>query len=160
MAEALSHLELLEQRNNSLEQALRVERERNQWLSSSQRHALSSRVHLLAIFEEAKVDHSDDDSDVGETSNTAAFINPADISDDEVEDVLESSYHTNPSQPTIKLPRHMKLNPPETFSGRQRESVDAWIFQVEDYMDFCQLDAALRVHYASTLFHDNARVWW
>ena len=70
------------------------------------------------------------------------------------------STSASPGNPVTGLPLGFKPAKPDTFTGKRGESLDSWLFQVEQYMDLCQLQQATRVQYTTTLLKDNAMVWW
>jgi hypothetical protein len=55
----------------------------------------------------------------------------------------------------------LKFIRPETFDGSSSSSVDAWVFQLEQYFTACgcQEDAA-KILLASTLLRGHASAWW
>ena len=57
------------------------------------------------------------------------------------------------------LPQGFKPTKPDMFSGRRNESLDSWLFQVEQYMELCKLPVQVYVQYATTLLRENAMVW-
>lgn len=55
----------------------------------------------------------------------------------------------------------LRLKEPENFSGKPRESVERWLFQVEQYFIAAgEEDDAVKVAFAGALLRDTALAWW
>jgi len=55
----------------------------------------------------------------------------------------------------------LRLKEPENFSGKPRESVERWIFQVEQYfLAAGEEEDSVKVAFAGALLRDTALAWW
>ena len=60
----------------------------------------------------------------------------------------------------ITTPFTFKPVSPGNFHGKQDESLDAWLFQVEQYIQLCSIPPHQQVIFVSSLLRDNAAIWW
>jgi hypothetical protein len=66
-----------------------------------------------------------------------------------------------PAQPPVITTIPVKPSKPVPFAGKKGESVEAWVFQIEQYFRLCQLkDETTRAAYAVSYLKDNAALWW
>jgi Retrotransposon gag protein/Zinc knuckle len=49
---------------------------------------------------------------------------------------------------------------PGLFDGSPTTSVDAWLFQMEQYFKLCPMSAELQINTAAMHFRENAALWW
>ena len=75
-------------------------------------------------------------------------------------ELVEPIPSTSQQPSTSQALNHLKPTKPDTFYAKRRESVEAWIFQVQQYFNLCQTPANLQVPFASSLLHDHAAIWW
>jgi hypothetical protein len=61
---------------------------------------------------------------------------------------------TPPQAPRIKPDR------PSPFSGKKSESLEAWIFQMQQYCDLAPVPNDERIRFAATFLKDQAALWW
>ena len=72
-----------------------------------------------------------------------------------------SSLRVNPSMSSSVLPPKVKISPPSTFTGARSVNVDAWIFEVNQYLTLCGVSTEeQRVAVASSYFKEAALQWW
>ena len=57
------------------------------------------------------------------------------------------------------VPR-IKPDHPPPFTGRRSESLEAWIFQMQQFCDLAPVPPADRITFAATFFKDQAALWW
>jgi hypothetical protein len=62
--------------------------------------------------------------------------------------------------PTSEKPDLPKPAKPSTFSGKTGESVDTWIFTIEQYFKLVQVPTETRILLAASYLVDNAATWW
>jgi hypothetical protein len=65
----------------------------------------------------------------------------------------------NPAPVVIPAPR-IKPERPPPFTGKKSESLEAWIFQMQQYCNLAQVPANDRILFAGTFFKDQAAIWW
>ena len=56
--------------------------------------------------------------------------------------------------------RSWKPERPTTYKGTKGESLEAWIFQVEQYCEILRTPAVERVPFAGTFLKEHAAMWW
>ena len=66
---------------------------------------------------------------------------------------------TTPAQASL-FNVSIKPREPPAFTRDKGQDVVAWLHQVDDYLEFVQLDERQAVAYIILLLHGNARVWW
>ena len=72
------------------------------------------------------------------------------------EQLVQENVNSNPV-----TTRTYKPQKPDAFHGRRNESVDVWIFKMEEYFRLCKLtDPKEQADYGASFFKDNAAVWW
>lgn len=59
-----------------------------------------------------------------------------------------------PQAPRIKPDR------PSPFSGKKFESLEAWIFQMQQYCELAPVPEGDRIRFAATFLKDQAALWW
>ena len=68
-----------------------------------------------------------------------------------------------PQNPTIQniipAPR-IKPDRPPPFLGKKSESLETWIFQMEQFCEVAQVAEDDRIPFATTFFKDQAALWW
>jgi Retrotransposon gag protein/Zinc knuckle len=64
-----------------------------------------------------------------------------------------------PPAPTAPILR-VKPDRPAPFTGKRSESLEAWIFQMQQFCTLAQVPIADRVPLAATFFKDQAALWW
>jgi hypothetical protein len=67
-----------------------------------------------------------------------------------------------PAAPDPALPHfvHLKPDRPPPFSGKKGESLEAWIFQMEQYCELLPVLVPSRVPFAATFLKENAALWY
>jgi hypothetical protein len=55
---------------------------------------------------------------------------------------------------------NVKPSKPEPFTGKRGESIDAWIFQVEQYMFISKVEESQRIMLAASFLKEHAALWW
>src|SRR4051795_3571325 len=61
---------------------------------------------------------------------------------------------------THPLEIRLKLAKPKTFGGKSNESVDTWIFQVEQYFRITESPEDKKIPFAASFLTDHAATWW
>ena len=56
--------------------------------------------------------------------------------------------------------RYPKPDKPSAFTGRRGESVDSWLFQLEQYFNLTELPEDRQAFFAASFFKENAALWW
>src|SRR3954451_22066843 len=59
-----------------------------------------------------------------------------------------------------RLPPNIKPDRPAPFSGKKGESLETWIFQVEQYCSLLSIPIATQARFAATFLKDTAALWW
>lgn len=54
----------------------------------------------------------------------------------------------------------IKPERPSPFTGKKSESLEAWVFQMQQFCELAPVPAADRIAFASTFFKDQAALWW
>jgi hypothetical protein len=54
----------------------------------------------------------------------------------------------------------VKPDRPPPFTGRRSESLEAWIFQMQQFCDLAPVPDNDRIAFAATFFKDQAALWW
>jgi hypothetical protein len=54
----------------------------------------------------------------------------------------------------------VKPDRPSPFSGKKSESLEGWIFQMQQYCDLLPVPLQNRIAFAGTFFKDQAALWW
>ena len=57
-------------------------------------------------------------------------------------------------------PPRIKPDRPPPFSGRKTESLEAWIFQMQQFCVLAPIPEADRIQFAATFLKDQAALWW
>ena len=65
-----------------------------------------------------------------------------------------------PRAPQPPPPARIKPDRPPPFSGRKLESLEAWIFQMDQYCQIAPVPVEERILFAATFFKDQAALWW
>ena len=68
-----------------------------------------------------------------------------------------------PAPPAIQVQgpaNQVKPDRPSPFSGKKSESLEGWIFQMQQYCDLLPVPPANRIAFAGTFFKDQAALWW
>ena len=60
----------------------------------------------------------------------------------------------------VQAPPRIKPDRPPPFSGRKTESLEAWIFQMQQFCTLAPVPEADRITFAATFFKDQAALWW
>ena len=59
-----------------------------------------------------------------------------------------------------RLPIYQPIRP-DTFAGMKKgQTVEAWLFQLRQYFEACQMDSNIQVPFAASLLRDEAAIWW
>ena len=61
-----------------------------------------------------------------------------------------------PAVPAVRV----KPERPPAFTGKRSESLEAWIFQMQQYCALAQVPGADQVAMAATFFKEQAALWW
>jgi hypothetical protein len=66
-----------------------------------------------------------------------------------------------PVQPPVppQVPR-IKPDRPSPFHGKKSESLEAWIFQMQQYCELAPVPDDDRIRFAATFLKDQAALWW
>jgi hypothetical protein len=66
-----------------------------------------------------------------------------------------------PPQQNIQVqgPSQVKPDQPSPFSGKKTESLEGWIFQMQQYCDLLPVPQDTRITFAGTFFKDQAALW-
>lgn len=62
--------------------------------------------------------------------------------------------------PVVAPAPRIKPDRPPPFSGKKSESLEAWIFQMQQYCHLAPVPEADRINFAATFFKDQAALWW
>ena len=62
-------------------------------------------------------------------------------------------------QNVIPAPR-IKPDRPAPFTGKKSESLEAWIFQMQQFCEIAPVPEEDRIQFATTFFKDQAALWW
>ena len=62
-------------------------------------------------------------------------------------------------QNAAPIPR-IKPERPSPFTGRKSESLEAWIFQMQQFCNLAPVPEEDRIQFATTFFKDQAALWW
>ena len=54
----------------------------------------------------------------------------------------------------------VKVEKPETYSGKKSRDLDTWLFQVREHLDITTIPVRGHVPYAASLLRGNAALWW
>ena len=54
----------------------------------------------------------------------------------------------------------VKVEEPETYSGKKGRDLDTWLFQVREHLNITSIPKRGHVPYAASLLHGNAALWW
>ena len=65
-----------------------------------------------------------------------------------------------PVAPPVQAPVRIKPDRPSPFSGKKSESLEAWIFQMQQFCTLTPVPEADRIQFAATFFKDQAALWW
>jgi hypothetical protein len=65
----------------------------------------------------------------------------------------------NPAPPQPQAPR-IKPDRPSPFNGKKSESLEAWIFQMQQYCDLAPVPDNEHIRFAATFLKDQAALWW
>jgi Ty3 transposon capsid-like protein/Zinc knuckle len=57
-------------------------------------------------------------------------------------------------------PPRIKPDRPSPFSGKKSESLEAWIFQMQQFCELAPVPEGDRIPFAATFFKDQAALWW
>ena len=60
----------------------------------------------------------------------------------------------------LRLPNSIKPNKPETFDGGLETSVETWLFSLENFNVFYEMNDSTLIYYATSLLVGNAMNWW
>ena len=63
-------------------------------------------------------------------------------------------------QVQAQAPPRIKPDRPPPFSGRKIESLEAWIFQMQQFCILAPIPEAGRIQFAATFLKDQAALWW
>jgi Ty3 transposon capsid-like protein/Zinc knuckle len=64
------------------------------------------------------------------------------------------------AQIATPAPPRIKPDRPPPFSGRKIESLEAWIFQMQQFCILAPIPEADRIQFAATFLKDQAALWW
>lgn len=53
-----------------------------------------------------------------------------------------------------------KPTKPDIFYGKRNEDLDGWVYQLEQYIDLCNIREDMRVKFATNLLREDAAKWW
>ena len=62
-------------------------------------------------------------------------------------------------QNIVPAPR-IKPDRPPPFTGKKSESLEAWIFQMQQFCEIAPVPADDHIQFATTFFKDQAALWW
>src|SRR5207302_1415017 len=62
--------------------------------------------------------------------------------------------------PIAPVPPRIKPDRPPLFSGCKTESLEAWVFQMQQYCILAPVPEADRIQFAATFFKEQAALWW
>jgi hypothetical protein len=65
-----------------------------------------------------------------------------------------------PQNIQVQGPSQVKPDRPSPFSGKKTESLEGWIFQMQQYCDLLPVPQDNRIAFAGTFFKDQAALWW
>jgi len=65
-----------------------------------------------------------------------------------------------PRPPAAPPVQRIKPDRPPPFTGRRSESLEAWIFQMQQFCELAPVPQADRINFAATFFKDQAALWW
>lgn len=65
-----------------------------------------------------------------------------------------------PQAPHLGHVVNIKPDRPPPFHGKKSESLEAWIFQMEQYCELLPVPEANRIAFTATFLKDNAALWW
>jgi hypothetical protein len=73
--------------------------------------------------------------------------------------------HAGPAPPQAQIPAppqapRIKPDRPSPFSGKKSESLEAWIFQMQQYCELAPVPEDDRIRFAATFLKDQAALWW
>ena len=54
----------------------------------------------------------------------------------------------------------VKVEKPETYSGKKAHDLDIWLFQVREHLDITTIPTRGHVPYAVSLLRGNIALWW
>ena len=54
----------------------------------------------------------------------------------------------------------VKVEKPETYSGKKSRDLDTWLFQVREHLEITTIPARGHVPYAASLLRGNVALWW
>lgn len=90
-----------------------------------------------------------------------------------LQDELQRQQHTiaqqqaqllaaEPQAPPVQPQAAARIKPdrPSPFSGKKFESLEAWIFQMQQYCELAPVPEGDRIRFAATFFKDQAALWW
>ena len=63
-------------------------------------------------------------------------------------------------QVQVQAPARIKPDRPSPFCGRKSESLEAWIFQMQQFCTLAPVPEPDRIPFAATFFKDQAALWW
>ena len=63
-------------------------------------------------------------------------------------------------QVQAQAPPCIKPDRPPPFSGKKSESLEAWIFQMQQFCNLAPVPDNDRIPFAATFFKDQAALWW
>ena len=64
------------------------------------------------------------------------------------------------NQSTNRPSRELEPSKPQAFGGRLGESIDTWIFNVEQYFLLVQVTDDKKIPFAASYLTENAATWW
>ena len=62
--------------------------------------------------------------------------------------------------PVAPVAPRIKPERPPPYTGRKSESLEAWIFQMQQFCTLAPVPEADRIPFAATFFKDQAALWW
>ena len=60
----------------------------------------------------------------------------------------------------VQAPAHIKPDQPSPFCGKKSESLEAWIFQMQQYCILAPVPEADQIPFMATFFKDQVALWW
>jgi hypothetical protein len=64
------------------------------------------------------------------------------------------------AQIAAPAPPRIKPDRPPPFHGKKSESLEAWVFQMQQFCNLAPIPEADRIQFAATFFKDQAALWW
>src|SRR5215217_2985454 len=80
---------------------------------------------------------------------------------DQITQLQQEVQNQQPTQIRVQGPANqVKPDRPSPFSGKKSESLEGWIFQMQQYCELLPVPHDNRIAFAGTFFKDQAALWW